>query len=448
MAPESASNRIGKTVGERLRAARIAQKITQGQLAAPDFSVSYISAIERGQIHPSLRALEILSNRLGLSSTQLLPNRAQQDELDHHHAVQPEREEDEHAFTLLEIQLWLHQAEVSKAQEALAKLPMKKLKRVQQLQHHYLLGWSHFLTTSLPESEQAFIEARQIATEMNDHYFITHILHFLGLIYGKTHDYQQALLFHQQCLKLLQAVEPQDSLFIVQVLSYIGQHYIEQDNIEQALEYLTLAHEQEAKLPSVQDRERFYMKQSTALSTTKEYDIATIYAYKSAYLHNDYERQNLRAVLYHHLGEALIQDNPQNAETYLDEIAHLDATQQDALALGTVFMHKARIYSARQDYAQALDCAQQAYALTQAYTNSSITAEILLTLARIQYTLEQFDEGDRHFVAGLELLEKIGTPEELADQSVQYAQLLEARGEARAAFNYFRRAFQSSQRSR
>ncbi len=50
MSPEQASSKIGKSVGEKLRAARLAQHYTQSQLAAPDFSVSYISAIERGQI--------------------------------------------------------------------------------------------------------------------------------------------------------------------------------------------------------------------------------------------------------------------------------------------------------------------------------------------------------------------------------------------------------------
>jgi len=79
MSPEQLPSKIGKSVGEKLRAARVAQHYTQSQLAAPDFSVSYISAIERGQIHPSLRALEILATRLGLSSTQLLPARSQQD---------------------------------------------------------------------------------------------------------------------------------------------------------------------------------------------------------------------------------------------------------------------------------------------------------------------------------------------------------------------------------
>ena len=48
MASHSDPQQIGQTVGIRLRAARLARKLTQSQLAQPDFSVSYISAIERG----------------------------------------------------------------------------------------------------------------------------------------------------------------------------------------------------------------------------------------------------------------------------------------------------------------------------------------------------------------------------------------------------------------
>src|SRR5260370_8533969 len=72
MASHSDIQRIGQAVGAKLRAARLARKLTQSQLAQPDFSVSYVSAIERGQINPSLRALEIFAQRLGISSTELL----------------------------------------------------------------------------------------------------------------------------------------------------------------------------------------------------------------------------------------------------------------------------------------------------------------------------------------------------------------------------------------
>src|SRR5260370_10782191 len=72
MSSDLSHQQIGQAIGARLRTARLVKKFTQSQLANPGFSVSYVSAIERGQIHPSLRALEIFAQRLGLSSTDLL----------------------------------------------------------------------------------------------------------------------------------------------------------------------------------------------------------------------------------------------------------------------------------------------------------------------------------------------------------------------------------------
>src|SRR5207302_8409001 len=79
MSTDQSSNKLGQSVGAKIRAMRQAKKYTQSQLALPEFSVSYISAIERGQIHPSLRALEILAQRLGLPSSELMPSHSQND---------------------------------------------------------------------------------------------------------------------------------------------------------------------------------------------------------------------------------------------------------------------------------------------------------------------------------------------------------------------------------
>src|SRR6185437_11792424 len=51
-------------LGVRLRQARLRLNMTQSEVASDHFSVSYISAVERGQIRPSLGALEVLSDRL------------------------------------------------------------------------------------------------------------------------------------------------------------------------------------------------------------------------------------------------------------------------------------------------------------------------------------------------------------------------------------------------
>src|SRR5215469_5323882 len=59
-------------LGHRLRRARLNRNLTQGEVAKNQFSVSYVSAVERGQIRPSLGALEKLAERLHVPLTDLL----------------------------------------------------------------------------------------------------------------------------------------------------------------------------------------------------------------------------------------------------------------------------------------------------------------------------------------------------------------------------------------
>src|SRR6202049_3031417 len=63
---------VAARVGRNIREVRTKLQLTQAQLAAPEFSISYISAIERGKIRPSLKALSILAKRLDVPLTFLL----------------------------------------------------------------------------------------------------------------------------------------------------------------------------------------------------------------------------------------------------------------------------------------------------------------------------------------------------------------------------------------
>ena len=60
------------TIAERVRTARIAANKTQQQLAGETYSKSYISAVERGKMTPSVQALGILADRLGLPMSYFL----------------------------------------------------------------------------------------------------------------------------------------------------------------------------------------------------------------------------------------------------------------------------------------------------------------------------------------------------------------------------------------
>lgn len=61
-----------RSVGQSIRAFRVALGLTQSQLAGDTFSKSYISQLERGSVVPSIRALSVLAERLGLTLGSLL----------------------------------------------------------------------------------------------------------------------------------------------------------------------------------------------------------------------------------------------------------------------------------------------------------------------------------------------------------------------------------------
>src|SRR3954467_12551599 len=60
------------SLGERLRKARKERGLSQEKLAKPEFTKSYVSAVERGKARPSLKALSLMAGRLGLDMHDLL----------------------------------------------------------------------------------------------------------------------------------------------------------------------------------------------------------------------------------------------------------------------------------------------------------------------------------------------------------------------------------------
>jgi len=446
MSPEQSPHKIGKSVGEKLRAARIAQHYTQSQLAAPDFSVSYISAIERGQIHPSLRALEILAGRLGLTSTQLLPNKAQQEERAHIVANLSEQEEEEIELDLLDIQMQIVQGAAELTFKPLEELATRRLKLHHQLQQRYLLGWAYYKTTHYQESEYTLSEAAQIAKELDEQHINLRILHQLALTYAAMRNYSQALLAHQRCLKLLEDSEIQDPFFVAQIYINMGQHHTYLGHNEQALEMYHKSLSITEELVTLQSMQATYSNLCQYYVVTKERNLATLYANKSKQISNQGMMKLRRSELHYYLGRAIMRGDPQQARKYLDDTLSKQELQQDKLTLASVLTRDAEWHFNQKEYAQAASIAKQACELAQPFADTLIAADTLIMLGRIEYATQHNTEGEHHFIAGLDILDRLGSHEELANESVRYAELLEGIGKEREAFVHFRRAFQSKQR--
>ncbi|MFT3874277.1 MAG: helix-turn-helix transcriptional regulator [Nocardioides sp.] len=72
-------------VGRRIRDARIAQGLTQGELAGEDYSVGYVSRLESGDRRPNAAVLAVLAGRLTVSVDFLMTGAEASERLDKQH---------------------------------------------------------------------------------------------------------------------------------------------------------------------------------------------------------------------------------------------------------------------------------------------------------------------------------------------------------------------------
>lgn len=441
MVQDSGQAHIGKLVGARLREARQAKHMTQSQLARDDFSVSYISAIERGQIHPSLRAMEIFAQRLGLSSKDLLlsPPKASGPV-----GLVTMSEEDQVDIQLLNAEVMIHLKAIEQAIPVLEELASKRsLPSAQRSMALYLLGKAHLQLNDLQVSEHFLAEATRQLKE-TDSLLAIRILNAQGIVHTFMNHHTQGMALFQTCREKLEAHPGLDIYLTAEVYTHLGQHYLELERDEDALALFQSALQQTRANDPGQQIERYTQSLQESIQAG-ENSHATLTAHKLLYLLDLSKSQALYRELYHQLGKALLESNSEQARAHLEETLR---KTQDTLVQASTYIHLATWYLTQHEVAEAKKHAQQAKELLDPAEISMIAADVAIISGKIEYAQKHYEAGDTFFEQGLSTLERLDAREELADQSAEYAQLLENRGDMRRAVAYWKRAFEWRQRSK
>lgn len=443
MPVKQANSQLGKAVGAKIRAARLSMKYNQSQLARPDFSVSYISAIERGQIQPSLRALEILAKRLGIPSAQLvLP-----DTQDNHSAGfatnNANNQEVLVELALLEAHIYILHGDASIAITQLSELPSSKLHKWHRLRQCFLLGWAYLLTFELQKCMDMLADAEILANEQNDALSSLHIYNLMGAAYAYMGDAARALQAHQHCLTLLGATNPQDALFMCHLYNQLGQHYAQQQQFDAAVSALKEAIAITEELSTPEKLQTAYWKSALHYLAAKDYQAAQIYFHKCLELQNQHMYSSLRSEIYHYLGRVMMRGDQEKARTYLEVTLEQKHDQLDALTLASIMTHLAEWHLLHNQLPEANNYAKKACGLAEPFGARLIASEALIMWGRIHYAQARYKSGDTFFTGGLKMLEQLNMPEEQSDQSALYAQLLETRGKKKEALQYYKRAYES-----
>ncbi len=443
MAPQSDHQRAGQTVGSNLRAARLARKLTQSQLAKPDFSVSYVSAIERGQIEPSLRALEIFAQRLGVTSTDLLSRTSGHLKSGISEKVVTHESEQKIEIELLEAQLSVLQGNYRKAVELLRSLSAASFKTNQEIRQCYLLGMALYGAGLLQESETVLIEAIQKATPEND-YFTKRIRNILGLVYTSMHNHTQGFESQLSTVKQLEREKlPRDAFFDAQICVNIGLHYQDLNKNDDAIAMFHSALVQINDALSQEQLIKMYNDLSASFAATQSYYQAMLYGHKALILLTQQNDHATKSELYYYLGQALLQRDGQAALPTLEQLLHDVSSDNDTLALAGITATIAELLFKQGDLDGAFKYAQRACELAMAHGDNMVVASIYSTAGTIAYEQGNYQVGDMQILSGLDMIERLKNNQAYVAQSVHYAQLLEERGLPEEALKYFKKVVES-----
>jgi tetratricopeptide (TPR) repeat protein len=430
-----------QTVGARIRAARQAKHYTQSKLAGTDFSVSYISAIERGQIQPSLRALEIIARRLELSSVELLHAPSQQEEQPPTHGLLSG--DALQAYRLFDAHLLIIQGRSAQAVTYLERLANQSLAAHLQGQLYYLLGMAYLSLAQLPKCEAALQKAEKLSLKHNDAPMLAQISNLFGILYAAMHQYDQALHNHRSALDLLQKMEPADPFLLCETYNDLGLNYLQLNTADAAAAMFREALALAEKLALPDYAASVYWELSQTYTRAERYDLAMLYGLKCQYLQKRQVDPTTHAELYLQLGRVMNQDKRSDLHDELQAGLALFNDGSHPLVEAAITISLAEWERIQGALPEAEQLAEHAAKLLQHLDASFITASVSLVRGRINYDRARQADGDGHIIAGLTLLENLNIYDELNDEALGYARILEEIGKPLEALKYYKLAFHS-----
>lgn len=436
-------------LGQRLRRARLARNLTQGEVARNQFSVSYVSAVERGQIRPSLGALERLAERLQVPITDLLGT----SDLDAKYLpaggesreAAAERFRDEIDTAVREAQVLSYQGKADEAVGILLRLTSQSLSQRESAVVHWRLAYAYIELARGEEARREIIEAMPIAERLGDRDLVERLRNELGNAYALLNSHQVALDNYRACLQAIEDGTVKDPTFELNVLYNIGTQYWYLGEYDTAVQYLRRAADLTADVVNPERMGAVYWALSLAYTGKNDHSQAKLYAVRSIAAYEQAGNRRLVAQVYNRFGRAFAQAGQiGDALVQLRTAYELASAQQDTRgiaeaqrSLATVYLQEGRLDEATQAAEEALERAEATGDVLQ-------RADSLLVVASVLERKDQTEAAESNYNRAIELLSETDSAEHLREAYARYSEFLERRGESKRAYEMLKLAYRSS----
>lgn len=445
-APATPTSRIG----QRIRRARLTRNLTQGELAKGEFSVSYVSAVERGQIRPSLGALERLATRLQVPLSELLTDTHDAEidaalSLSEGRGSESDQVREELSARLREAQILARQHKTDEAIGLLREVLERATAPRDKAATHYYLASCYLAREEPDPARQELQEAMPIAERIGDRELLERSRNDLGTAYAQLQKPLLALECHRACYDAIQRGIMRDPLYKLTVLGSLGNEYWILGEYDKAIEILEEAAELSNDVLNPERLGTIYWMLSASYQAQGDTGRAKRYALHAIQSFEEVGNKRQASYVHNRLGRAYIQsDQLEDAEAHL-RVAHDMAHKlDDPRGIAEAARSLSELHLRRKQLDDAESEAREALAAAERLRDAQQRADALLTMGEALEARGKKKDAEGRMQEALKLLEGAGAPQPLAVGYSRLASFYESRGEAPRALDYMKRAWHTA----
>lgn len=456
---------IAATLGSRIKLARKRLGLSQQELAGEKYVASYISAIERDKIQPSLKALELIAQRLNEPVEYFLYGGYGSGAFQETGAPAGEapRLIPETSFNLavrdklLEAQMLVENslyqgfkdstALLAQASALVDSLPRHQLTEYDRAQVGLVAVRIDLLRGQLAQVPAEVSEAISLAQRTYQPDLEIELNFLLGQYYSSRSEYDQAINYHKVAFDIIASNRDQATPELhLQVLSALVADYLAAGQRPAAIQAFDELHRLEDYYSQPQLRAELYIKLANFYREKND-------TYRSRRFSRlaliTYEQLNLRRTLRHlsaEVGESLIGlDRLPEAEQVLlwatgsiprsTDIGAADLAQV-YYSLAALRLRQANLDEARRVSRQSIEEANKA-------GDKLVEGKALRLAAEIENRLERPQEARAFYEQAIAILEGSISPNALGDVYKSYGEALSRWGDFETAVIYLKKAYDS-----
>ncbi|MFL5734607.1 MAG: helix-turn-helix domain-containing protein [Chloroflexia bacterium] len=358
---------LAEHVGRRIRQARQERGLTQEALAGPEFTKGYVSALERGTVRPSLKALQVFARRLNVEIVDLLTARDETDAGPELRAAEEDLNQQLNYARMLigtgqfdEAFQLIRDAEES-AKPYRDRLPARVLYRVP------LLRGLAYLKLSQPEQARPQLDEALDAAR-GDLEAEAATRNLLGVAYYQMEQPQMALEHHLEGLSAVQTGAVQDPSLRLGIYRNLAQDY--------------WAHNEPAQATGIYEE---------ALKTLDDL--------------NDLQRQ--AGVLWGLATTFKAAGDWPRARHYSSRALHIRKASEDRGAAATICMTLAELFITEGRYEEARQLLQRAEGFLQGTGDQVLLSNLYYDYADLARKQGDLEQATRHITASIRLIEGV-----------------------------------------